>query len=253
MDNVERKKKILEILKEKKHISIKELADLTGFSPVTIRRDVRELEGEGALQRSWGYVFLPEVSKYELSFREREKEYAAEKKRIAQKALKFLRDGMTIGLDAGTTTLFIAKEIGKSGLNLTVVTPCLPILQLATRYENLNVLLLGGKYDPENLSFVGPITIQVIEKLHFDIAFIGASAVIPERGLFTTNPEGAEVDRKLALSSDFVVGVFDHSKFFKKAPFLSVESSLLHLIITDHKSKSNILQQFPDHIKIILA
>ncbi len=253
MTSLERKKKILEILKNKKKASIKELAQFTGFSQITIRRDVRELEEEGKLLRSWGYVFLPEVSKYELSFWDREKNMAEQKKRIAEKAVSLLKEGMTVGLDAGTTTLAIAREIAKRGLKLTVVTPCLPILQLTTRFPSLNVILLGGEYDPENLSFVGPLTTMVIEKLHFDISFIGASAVLPDRGLFTTSTDGAEVDRKIAQSSDLVVGVFDHSKLARNAPFLSVESYLLDLIITDHEAEKRYLSKLPKKTRIILA
>ena len=55
-----RKEKILEILREKKEISVKELSRIFNVSEMTIYRDVRELEKEGEIKRKHGAVLLNE-------------------------------------------------------------------------------------------------------------------------------------------------------------------------------------------------
>lgn len=55
-----RKEKILEILRERKEISVKELSKIFNVSEMTIYRDIRELENEGKIKRKHGAVLLNE-------------------------------------------------------------------------------------------------------------------------------------------------------------------------------------------------
>ncbi len=251
MTVVERREIILKILEKKGRTTVSDLAAETGFSEVTIRRDIRELEKEGLLIRSRGVVFLPNASRYELSFREREKRMAREKTRIAKRAVEFIEDGMIVGLDAGTTTLYIARQIGERNLKVTVVTPGLPIMQTLSRFDGVKVILLGGSFDPRNLSFVGTLTLRSIEMFEFDVSFIGATNVNPERGIFTSSMEGAEVVRKIAESSQRVIAVFDHTKFSPRSSFLSVEISEIDVVITDSSTPPDILEKFPKTLKVL--
>ncbi len=53
-----RKEKILQILKERKEVTVKELAKIFNVSEMTIYRDIRELESEGKVRRKHGSVML---------------------------------------------------------------------------------------------------------------------------------------------------------------------------------------------------
>ncbi|WP_457621386.1 DeoR family transcriptional regulator [Persephonella sp.] len=53
-----RKEKILEILKEKKEVTVKELSNIFKVSEMTIYRDIKELEKEGEIKRKHGSVLL---------------------------------------------------------------------------------------------------------------------------------------------------------------------------------------------------
>ncbi|WP_456384218.1 DeoR family transcriptional regulator [Persephonella sp.] len=57
---MDRKEKILDILKERKEISVKELSRIFNVSEMTIYRDIRELEKEGEIKRKHGAVLLNE-------------------------------------------------------------------------------------------------------------------------------------------------------------------------------------------------
>jgi len=60
---MDRKKKILEILKEKGKISVKELSKIFKVSEMTIYRDVRELEKEKKVKRKYGLIILNKEEK----------------------------------------------------------------------------------------------------------------------------------------------------------------------------------------------
>ncbi|WP_457641706.1 DeoR family transcriptional regulator [Persephonella sp.] len=53
-----RKEKILEILKEKREVTVKELSNIFNVSEMTIYRDIKELEKEGEIKRKHGSVML---------------------------------------------------------------------------------------------------------------------------------------------------------------------------------------------------
>jgi DNA-binding Lrp family transcriptional regulator len=55
---MKRKEKILEILKEKKEITVKELSNIFNVSEMTIYREIKELEKEGSIKRKHGSILL---------------------------------------------------------------------------------------------------------------------------------------------------------------------------------------------------
>ncbi len=62
---MDRKEKILEILKEKKEVTVKELSNIFHVSEMTIYRDIRELEKKGEIKRQHGSVSLNTVENKE--------------------------------------------------------------------------------------------------------------------------------------------------------------------------------------------
>ena len=55
---MKRKEKILEILREKKEITVKELSNIFNVSEMTIYREIKELEKEGEIKRKHGSILL---------------------------------------------------------------------------------------------------------------------------------------------------------------------------------------------------
>ncbi len=55
---MKRREKILEILKEKQEITVKELSNIFNVSEMTIYREIKELEKEGHIKRKHGSILL---------------------------------------------------------------------------------------------------------------------------------------------------------------------------------------------------
>jgi DNA-binding MarR family transcriptional regulator len=113
-----RRQQILNILEETGTLNVTELADRFGVSLVTIRKDLDDLGAEGLLERTFGGAVFSHRSRFNISFLQRAQERRQEKLAIAATALEYIKDGDTIILDAGTTTLALAQLL-KEQVNLS--------------------------------------------------------------------------------------------------------------------------------------
>jgi DeoR/GlpR family transcriptional regulator of sugar metabolism len=82
-------------------------------SPDTVRRDLRELAEAGLLRRVHGGALPPALGARPYAVR-RDQAPAA-KAAIARATARLLRDGQVIVLDAGTTTLEVARHLPPAG------------------------------------------------------------------------------------------------------------------------------------------
>lgn len=106
-----RRQEIVNIIKSKKRIAVKDLAKLTFSSTSTLRRDLIYLEQNGILKRRHGEVIINSLNTSELSHQLRESEHKNEKKIIASLAKDFIGPGMCIYLDSSTTVFELCPYI----------------------------------------------------------------------------------------------------------------------------------------------
>ncbi len=120
----ERRLKILEILYKDRRATVVDLCERLNSSEATIRRDLTMLEDGGKLERVYGGAIIRSNVPLEKedTFNEKEGIYLLEKKQIARTAFSYLRENDSIFLDGGTTTLELAKLIGRSRIKITVFT-----------------------------------------------------------------------------------------------------------------------------------
>ena len=104
----ERKDKILQLLKDSEKVTVAQLCELFGISPVTARNDLRDLENENLLRRTHGGAIRMSSSAYELEPSKRD-ENTDQKKAIAAVAAEMVADGDTIIIDTGSTCMEFAK------------------------------------------------------------------------------------------------------------------------------------------------
>ena len=97
----ERRLKIIEILKDRKKITVPELRDIFSVSSATIRNDLRDLQNTGSLTRTHGGAIEKSQTGFEPDANQREVHNLPEKKKIAQNTLSLINDGDKIILDTG--------------------------------------------------------------------------------------------------------------------------------------------------------
>ncbi|SDO14113.1 DeoR/GlpR family DNA-binding transcription regulator [Geodermatophilus sp. DSM 45219] len=191
--------------------SVETLADQAGVSPSTVRRDLARLERDGSIARTYGGALVRDEVFHERPFGESAQLNAEAKAAIAARAAELVPAEGTVFLDAGTTCLALARLLVTAG-PLTVVTRGLESALLLSRAAGVRVIVVGGQVQPLSHGVVGPLASVALDRLAFDVAFLGADTVDPERGLGEPTVEETHVKEVAARQARRVVLLADSSK-----------------------------------------
>ena len=224
----ERQREILERARADGRVEVKRLADDLDVTPETVRRDLTALERLGVLRRVHGGAIPVERLGFEPAVADREERLAGQKERIAKLALDELPDGGSIIIDAGTTTVRIARML-PTDRELMVVTHALPVANLLVSMPNVTVYLLGGIVRARTLAAVGDWTRSNLADVFVDVAFLGTNGISVEHGLTTPDLAEASVKRALVAAARRTVVLADHTKvgradFVHVAPIGAVDT-----------------------------
>lgn len=205
--------KILDLAKNNNIVFIKDIVKEIKVSESTIRRDIKDLVEKGDIESlSGGAIKI--ISEIEQSYMEKSIINKNEKDIIGKKAAKLIKDGDTIYIDSGTTTISVIKHI--IAKDITIVTSAPNIINYIGN-TNIRYIILGGEIDERLSSIVGLYTEKMMSEMYFDIAFIGANAYIVGE-YFYTYDERESRKKSLAISKSKNAYILaDTSKENKKA------------------------------------
>lgn len=249
----ERKRKISRFVVENKKATVTELSELFGVSESTIRRDLEELDEQGVIQRAHGGAVVVERAAPEPPIIQRMVENEEAKRSIGQAAAELVRDGETVFLGSGTTTLEVARNLmGRN--NLTVITNALNIANLFAGKPNITVIVVGGLLRHSELSMIGHITEQVLKELRADKVIMGMRAISIEEGLTNDYLPETMTDRTIIQFAPEVILVADHSKFGKVSTALVAPITSINKIITDSGVPAEIIDEIKAlGVEVIIA
>lgn len=192
---VERRQRILELLRSERVVSGSELAALFNVNVATIRRDLRYLAEHHGVQVSYGGASLVDHDagpvRGEPDLKEKEVTNLDAKRTIARKAAALIADGESIALNAGSTPALILQYLPSTMSSLTVVTLGLNIANAAAALPHVHLFVPGGHYRPSSHAFFGPAAERALAEIHVDRAFLGALAI--DMGAGWTHPAYDEV------------------------------------------------------------
>jgi DeoR family deoxyribose operon repressor len=257
-DIVNRHNRIQEIVKSLRHrsvISIKDLTKRFGVSEMTIRRDLNLLEKESVIELIPGGAVLKtsadEDTKYLVA--EEESVRAIEKLKIGQKAVTYIGPNETIILDIGTTTEYIAKFI-RDDLPLTVLAFTVNSLFEIYKKESCRVILAGGYYHPETMTFASPEGIELIKRTRADRAFVSAAGIHLELGVTTVYPHELDIKKAILRSAQNRILVVDSSKFGKTKSVYFADLADFQVVITDAGIPGEYVQHLDElGVKVVIV
>jgi DeoR family transcriptional regulator, aga operon transcriptional repressor len=239
----DRRARLVQLVGEQGFCTIAELSAALAVSDMTIRRDIRILVREDKLRGVHGGVtVLPSTAMAGTEFKARAATMRAAKRAIARRALDFVPRSGAIALDAGTTTLELAKALPDQA-GVKVVTQSLPVVNALMRREDLDVICLGGTLHPSTESFAGPATTAAISDLQVRTFFLAASG-LRATGVYCGNDFDAITKRALVSVADEVVLLTDSTKFSISAMVRACALSDLNRVITDDGISAEHLQMF---------
>ncbi len=222
---------IVERLKGARQVTVAELAEVTGASEMTVRRDLDVLAAHGVLRRVHGGAVPATPSGVEPPFAARSVSALTAKKAIARAAVEMIRDGETIVLDSGTTALEVARLL--RGRAVTVMPLSLHAVTELLDAPRVRLLIPGGEPRPGELAMVGPLTLASLRKLRFDVAVLSPCALGLDTGLTAFDLDDAEVKcQALEVSARSVV-LADGAKWDRVAMAHVCAADRPDVVVTD--------------------
>jgi DeoR/GlpR family transcriptional regulator of sugar metabolism len=225
-----RRAQIVDYLKSVKTATSESLSRMFGVTEETIRKDLNYLNDKGLVIRSFGGAMIKE--EYDPSLAVRTVSSLEEKKAIARAALKLVGHGECIVLDAGSTTIELARLINSDSDNV-IITNSLEILNILSKIEGISIISTGGTLRKRSMSFIGQITESSIGNFNISEAYISAKGISIQEGVMDTNEAEASVKRKMLDVAKRTTLLADSTKFSKLAYVTVCPIGKISRIITD--------------------
>jgi DeoR/GlpR family transcriptional regulator of sugar metabolism len=240
------------ILGQDRVVRVEELTEQLGVSSATIRRDLGELERLGEVRRVYGGAVSTGGRLDEPLFDDKTSVAAAEKRRIAEAAVKYVKPNDTIYLDGGSTVLELARLL-KDRSNINIVTNSLrAAVELAGRGPRL--ILVGGELRRLAQTTVGPLTRFMIQELHVDKAFMGTIGLSLNEGLTTTDPTEAYTKELVMEHAREVILLADSSKAHKISFTRAGRLEKVRVLITDRQFDRKLAKELRKRgMEVVLA
>ena len=251
MQPEERQHRVAEYLQKVEFASLEEIARQVDASASTVRRDLTILEASGTVRRTHGGARIVTPKTDEFTFSARDTHQLAEKEAIGRACAELIEPNQSVIIDAGTTVYHVARYLESKAPQ--IITNSLPVANLFTSANRLEVVVSGGVIYPRLGVLVGPLAVEAFSKIHADIAIMSAGGISLD-GI--TNSHGLLIDIQRAMinGAQKVIFCFDHTKFGRKSVLPLCDLECIDTIVSDHAAPADLVQSLRDRgIEVILA
>lgn len=229
--NLIRQERILNFVEQNNIVTIKQLQALCpNVSLMTIHRDLQALEEQGLVVKVRGGARSVRHNG-DPGFDVRLQENNAGKSAMARKALEFIQPNSSVFLDASTTNLVLAHHLPDISLNIVTTGPSIA-LELS-RLHNPTVTVCCGTINRKSLALSGQNTLEMLDKINIDLAFIGVSGGSVEAGFTCGTESDMLVKRKVIQKARTSVVMCDRGKLSRLMPYTFARLEDVDCIIAD--------------------
>ncbi|SHJ26057.1 transcriptional regulator, DeoR family [Hespellia stercorisuis DSM 15480] len=242
----ERFAEILQIVNQKKSVTVQELTRHLGTSESTIRRDLTSLHKANKLIKVHGGATAidMEYATKDAEVSVRRDLNIEEKSRIGAYAATLIQPDDFIYLDAGTSTDYLIDCIEERGA--VYVTNAISHAQKLLR-RGFSVYLLGGELKKTTEAIVGGEALNSLKKYNFTKGFFGTNGIDEEHGLTTPDVNEALVKEQAVKRCRESYILADSTKFGQISPVRFAEFADVLVITSELKeqkfqNKKNIVE-----------
>jgi DeoR/GlpR family transcriptional regulator of sugar metabolism len=239
---VDRRLYILDRIAAQGSVRLQALAEELGTSVMTVRRDIKRLEEDGFLRRSYGGATAHVMLDMELGANGLALQHMAEKRAIAQRAAALIEPRDVLFLGTGTTVAQFARHI-PAGRGITVVTYSLTIASMLGVKPGVTVISTGGTVDPEDLAQVGPLAEATIARYFATKTFIGAGGLHPTIGVTDYSAGQADLNRLMVQRAERAYVLTDSAKLGRRTFAQVCALTSLTALVTDDGAEAAALQE----------
>lgn len=244
---------ILERLMLHESAQVTDLANLLNVSPVTIRKDLTELEKANKLYRSHGKAILINPYINNRNVNEKEKLNTNEKRNIGRVAAQLIERDDTIILASGTTVHALARAI-KPIHKLTLITASVAVSNILSQEEDIDIIQLGGIMRHSSQSVVGRNAERYLNEVACSKLFLGIDGIDFGFGITTTDIREAELNQAMMHTAQKTIVLADSSKFGRRGFSKIANIEDIDIIITDAGFPQSAMKELEEMgIELIIA
>ncbi|WP_300689019.1 DeoR/GlpR family DNA-binding transcription regulator [Chryseobacterium sp.] len=232
---------ILNELQNKKKVKFEDLAVQINVSEDTIRRDIDLLHRNGLLSKARGGAIVRE--KDPLTFHDRQSFLTKEKDIIALKTQQFLKNGMTVFMDGGTTIWAVVNYMPLD-IKIRIITNNLSIVPIIEKFKNVELIILGGNYEQDLAVTSGMTTCYEVSKYIADLFIMGTCAVDSSFGISSVSISDGETKKMMVQSSKKTIALASQNKLNQSESFKVCDLRQVSTLITDLDSDDSVLNAY---------
>ena len=244
----ERRARIVEIVNEKKAVSVNELIELLDTSAATIRRDISALDRSRKLIKVFGgatALSSRDVDTKEDAVKMKARKNVQEKDSISKFAAELIEDDDFVYIDAGTTTLAMIDYL--TNHNAKYITNGV-VHARRLMDKGFETIMIGGRLKASTEAAVGPECVEFIRKYHFTKAFMGTNGISVHAGFTTPDVDEAMIKTAAIEHAYRSYVLADHTKFNKvnSVTFADIKECS---IITDRLTA----KEYVNHTEVLIC
>ncbi len=214
MFKVERKRRIKEIIFDRKQIDVATLSKLLNVTEATIRNDFEELEQEGFITRYHGGATLNSVITQEEEVNSALTgnivKYDKAKEELGVIASNLVSDKEWVFLGPGTTSYYIAKALSSRN-DIKVFTNNLLVSNVLSNNSTIQIHFLGGRIDNKGLYTIPNDINKDLNNIYISKCFFSV--------------DGADIDAGYTLSDTNVLDIINAISSRCQQSFFAVDNS----------------------------
>lgn len=241
MHATEREKAILALLdRNDGFISFRNLEKHVDASPATLRRDLERLATEGQIDRVRGGAKFPGNNRRSrvwdgdhllgVPFRESVHQLPREKAAIGRAAANLCKDGTSVMIDGGSTTLQMCRHL--AGRDLQIFTNSLHIVSALLSQGDTRILVPGGSVFREQNIILSTVGDDTMPRFHAPQFFMGAASIGPQ-GVMQPDVILVAAERQLVDKADELIVLVDHEKFHGPSGNVVCGLDEVDVVVTD--------------------
>lgn len=182
----QRRKLILDILFDQGVVSVRNIAERAGASPITVRRDLDQMAREGLVVRSHGGASIvaetgalpanpgdgraaPAKGTADLVLRA--------KQAIGAAAAHQIMEGHRVVFDGGIAGIEAARRVVARSLSITAITNSVKTAAVLLQSERVRLIVTGGTRMPSTSSLHGDPGLDFLSRIHADLALVSVQAI----------------------------------------------------------------------------
>lgn len=211
MYEYDRLREIMNILTQSKSASVRMLAKTLFVSEASIRRDLTALEKHGLVRRVFGGVLLIEGDQEEIPFYARLPEKDESKESIALEAVKRIKNGDVLMMDASSTVSLMIPHL-KRFQRLTIISNASATM---TGLQELDakILITGGLMMRNSQGFVGSYAEAMVRNFNADLFFFSCGGISLDGKVSDIISEETSIRRVMMSQCRRRILLSDSSKF----------------------------------------